>query len=93
MIRPPYRTDVHGWLDLVAEGALTADGFDDAIIGVSARAPAREPVVVYDAFKCVKILSERDGMDIEEAWEFFEFNVVGSWMGERTPIYVDLRPE
>jgi hypothetical protein len=25
----------------------------------------------------------------EEAMEFFEFNVVGAWVGEHTPIFVD----
>ena len=28
-------------------------------------------------------------MTQEEANEFFEFNVVGAWVGEQTPIFVD----
>jgi len=27
-------------------------------------------------------------MTDEEAMEFFEFNVVGAWVGEETPIFV-----
>ena len=30
----------------------------------------------------------RDGMTYEEAIEFFEFNIKGSWMGEYTPVYI-----
>ena len=31
---------------------------------------------------------KRDGMTHDEATEFFEFNVVGSWVGEETPIFL-----
>jgi hypothetical protein len=31
---------------------------------------------------------ERDGMTEEEAIEFFEFNVVGAYVGGGTPVYV-----
>ena len=30
----------------------------------------------------------KDGMTDEEAMEYFEFNVVGAWMGEGTPIFL-----
>jgi len=65
---------------------LYADGFEDAIIGVGRQ--FNTEVVVYDEDKCIKILMERDGMTDEEAEEFFEFNVVGAYVGEHTPIYV-----
>jgi len=66
--------------------ALTADGFDEAIIGLGRQ--FNNEVVVYDEDKCLKILMDRDGMDYDEAQEFFEFNVVGAYVGEHTPIYV-----
>jgi hypothetical protein len=31
---------------------------------------------------------ERDGMECEDAIEWMEFNVVGAWMGEHTPIWI-----
>ena len=31
----------------------------------------------------------RDGMTEEEAQEYFDFNVEGAYMGEKTPIWVD----
>jgi hypothetical protein len=46
--------------------------------------------VIYDEDKCIQILMERDGMTDEEAIEFFEFNVVGAYVGEYTPVYVRL---
>jgi len=45
-------------------------------------------VVAYDAEKCIKKMIDRDGMTEEEAIEYFEFNVVGAWVGEGTPAFV-----
>ena len=62
---------------------LSADGFEDAIIGVSGEK------LVYSRTLCIDILMERDKMTYEEASEYFDFNVEGSYMGEKTPIWVD----
>ena len=63
--------------------------FDDAIIGVTERADGMQ-VVAYDRMTCIEILM-RDGMDRDEAEEFFEFNTVGAWMGDATPVFIDRR--
>lgn len=63
------------------------DGFEDAFLGVGERV-GFEPVAVYDYDKCVDILCERDRMSVAEAREFIDFNVVGQYVGERTPIIV-----
>jgi hypothetical protein len=72
--------------DLDYEGLLFADGFDEAIIGVAERI-GMEPVVAYDIDKIIEILS-RD-MTEEEAIEYFDFNIIGAYVGERTPIYIN----
>jgi len=69
---------------------LIADGFDNAVLGIAKRACHPE-VVAYDYAKCVQILVERDDMTEEEAYEFMEFNVVGAFVGERTPVFVEAR--
>ncbi len=66
---------------------LCADGFDDAILGVCERAGSLD-VVAYDANKCIEILMERDGMGFEEAVEYFGFNVLGGYVGDRTPVFI-----
>jgi hypothetical protein len=45
---------------------------------------------VYDFDMCVHILMERDGMTCEEAVEFMDYNVTGSYVGEKTPIFISL---
>ena len=75
------------WLDENAEGALLADGFEAAILGVAERC-SQPPLVVYSVDKCIEILMQRDGMGEEEAQEFFSFNVLGAWVGPRTPLFL-----
>lgn len=64
-----------------------ADGFDKAIIGYT-RIAGREDVLAYDYWKCIDILKERDGMSVEDAIDFMEFNVIGAYVGELTPAFI-----
>lgn len=72
---------------LVDEKALVADGFEDALIG---HTQGPNLVAVYDYDMCVHVLMERDGMTCEEAVEYMDFNVTGSYVGEKTPIFISL---
>ena len=63
------------------EDILNADGFDEAIIGIE----TNEMRLIYSVSKCIQILC-RD-MNEEEAVEFFDFNVRGSYVGDKTPIW------
>lgn len=60
---------------------LKADGFDEAIIGVDEITMR----LIYSVRKCIEILM-RD-MEEEEAVEYFNYNVSGSYVGEKTPIW------
>ena len=64
---------------------LSEEEFDEAIIGVSERI-GDEPVVAYDTTKIVEILSR--SMTVDEAYEYFEFNILGSYVGEKTPVFI-----
>jgi hypothetical protein len=68
--------------------ALLADGFDEAILGVCYQF-GQLPVISYDYKKCIDILINRDGMSEDEANEYFEFNVLGSYMGPNTPVFIE----
>ena len=70
------------------EHTLLADGFEDAFLGYGRHGPFT--VAVYDWHRCVTILVTRDSMTVDEAEEFIEFNVVGSWLGTGTPVFLDL---
>ena len=65
-----------------------AEQFDDCIVGVAERC-GMPPSVVYDKDKVVLALM-RDGIDHDEAVEFLEFNILGAYVGDQTPLMMDL---
>jgi hypothetical protein len=66
---------------------LLADGFEDAFMGVVC-SMGSQPKACYDISKCLDILQNRDGMTLEEAGEFFDYNVTGAYVGEFTPSFI-----
>ena len=71
----------------INDKALLADGFDEAIDGMCIQF-GQLPIVAYDYIKCIEILKERDGMDRTEAIDYLEFNVLGSYVGLHTPVFI-----
>jgi len=67
--------------------ALFADGFDEAFLGMGRQ--FNKTIAVYDYDRCLDILIERDGMSTLEAIEHMEFNVIGAWVGEFTPVFLE----
>ncbi len=75
---------------------LLADGFEEAFIGVGNQY-TKETVAIYDREKCIEILMNRFKEDNSsedpnqayfDAIEYLDFNVTGSWVGDRTPIFI-----
>ena len=69
----------------VDEDILTANGFDDAVIGIDDKTMR----VIYSVTKCIEILMSEMDMSMEESVEFFEFNVKGSELGDKTLIWCE----
>ena len=65
------------------EEFLSADGFEDAILGVDESSMR----LIYSKSKCLNILMK--DMGYEDAIEYFDFNVSGSYVGKKTPIWCD----
>lgn len=73
----------------------------EAITGIASRthnpdgaAPSYLPVLVYDLEKltdaiCRDMQKHNPEATWEEAAEYVDFNVVGAWLGDGTPIYAD----
>jgi hypothetical protein len=68
---------------------LHMTGFEDCAIGICLRFN-QEPIILYDQALVLAKL-EAQGMDPEEAQEWFEVNQLGAWMGEATPAFL-VRP-
>lgn len=67
------------------ENFIQADGFDDAIIGVEQNSKR----IIYDIDIMTTILMVVDDMSREDAIEHLEYNVIGAYVGEQTPIYIN----
>ena len=63
------------------ETFVFADGFDGAIIGVDESSMR----IIYSVYRCLSILA--DDMSMDDAIEYFDFNVSCSYVGEKTPIW------
>ena len=84
------REVIADWVAMHNEEALLADGCEEAFLGMC-EVFGRPPLAAYDRDKCIDILIQRDGMNYEDAEEFFSFNVSGSWVGDNTPVYLTLQ--
>lgn len=63
------------------EEFLIADGFNKAIIGVEESSMR----LIYSVNKCIEILTE--DMSEEDALEYFNYNTLRSYVGDKTPIW------
>ena len=64
--------------------------FDEAIVGVVER--INLTAFCYDTQKVLLIIQARqygEGCSPEEAEEFFEYNIRGSYVGEHSPVFLD----
>jgi hypothetical protein len=65
------------------EGFIKINGFDDAIIGITT-----DSKLVYSIDTIINILMK--DMSEDDAYEYFYFNIEGAYLGEQTPIYINL---
>ena len=65
---------------------LEPEYFDDAIVGLVQRIGM--DTVCYDKDKVIELLMVHEGMEYLEAIEHFEYNIIGSWVGDTTPVFL-----
>ena len=68
------------------EEFLTADGFDNAIVGVEPNSMR----LVYDRDKMIGILMTDEEMEEIDAIEYLEYNTWNAYVGEKTPIFIEI---
>ena len=60
---------------------------DEALVGIGVRFGTMR-VALYSIQHCLKIYMSWD-MAYEDAMEHFNYNVIGGWVGDYTPMFVD----
>ena len=67
---------------------LQWDGLDDAILGfINDTWGTGENRLIYSVDKMVQIFMDRDGMSVDDAYEYIDFNIIGAYVGKQTPVY------
>lgn len=62
--------------------------FDEAIIGV-ATSSLGMMAVAYSEPKVIDLIIKHDRMTPDEAMEYYQFNILGAYVGENTPVFID----
>jgi len=75
---------------LLFEAALTID--TQIVLCYSSEHETQNRHYAYSLNKVIDKLTN-DGMSVEEAFEFYEFNQLGAWVGDTTPCYIDTLEE
>ena len=92
----PSPKDIISFCDDYDSEILLADGFEEAFLGVGSTFND-EPIAIYDKHKCLDLLikdfkRENQGSDTdyyEQALEYFYYDILGSYVGEKAPIFLD----
>ena len=96
-LNPTFET-VRDYLADINPEALLADGLEDALVGVCDRF-GQPTLAAYEYDKCIEIIAKDIASDdtLEEdddphtmAVEHFDFNVIGGWVGDCTPVFIRL---
>lgn len=71
------------------ETPLKLDGYSEALLGVVER--FNTEFLLYDKGKIIEHLIKEGEMEEEDAEEYFNFNMLGSWVGDGTPAYLIIK--
>ena len=63
------------------------DVFDTAVLGYVERF-GQETIACYDYDQVMDCLQKDMDMDHSSAEEWFSYNIIGAWVGERTPCFL-----
>lgn len=66
---------------------LYLDGLDHCIVGVCRRF-GQEDILIYDYNKIIDELTVNAAMSYEDAVDHIEYNMIGAWMGDKTPAFL-----
>lgn len=67
---------------------LDPEYYDDAIIGVVSRADGMV-AVCYSEPKVIKLIIQHNRMEPDVAMEYYQFNILGAYVGDSTPVFID----
>ncbi len=79
--------EVRGWLEEANPEAVFWDGLDEAVVGYGGA--FNQQVVIYSRCMILYVLMRDNDWKWAEAYEWYEFNIKGGYLGEHTPIVIE----
>jgi hypothetical protein len=79
------RKEIEEWLEPLDRETIFFEGLDMAIIGIAEVPDGYK--VCYDIGRVLELLII-SGMTEEEAIEYYDFNIAGSYVGPLTPTFI-----
>ena len=75
----------------INEEAIIYDNLEEALVGIGHRF-GMQGIAIYDLDKVFKELEKMLGPECsqEDVIEYFDYNVMGTWAGEYTPIFIEV---
>jgi len=70
--------------DMNVEDVVVLDDMDDCIIGIAKT--FNGCVLVYSEMLIIEHLSK--WMEQDDAWDYYDFNIVGGYFGENNPVFM-----
>ena len=77
-------------IDSLDQETIVFPDLEQALVGVVSRF-GQDDIACYDYHQVIEIYMQQ-GMSYEEAVEYFDFNTIGSWLGETTPCFIRKEP-
>ena len=68
------------------QSTLLADGLEEAFLGL--RYHFNTPLAIHSKSKTLEARMA-EGMDEEQAQEYFSYNIAGAYVGEQTPVFLE----
>jgi hypothetical protein len=68
------------------QSSLLADGLEQAFLGLGYQ--FNKPLAIYSKSKTLEALMA-EGMDEEQAQEYFRYNIADAYVGESTPVFLE----
>ena len=69
------------------DNLIVLHGFTQALVGISEKF-GEDPRLVYSKDLILELLQKEDGLTLDEAEEHFYFNIIGTYMGKGTPVFI-----
>ena len=91
-LKHPTKKETDEFINRYGVPLTIMDGFNDALIG-RGMSFTQEKMAVYDYDKVIDILMKESEMTVVEAVEYFGFNIMGSFIGDETPVFVCVAKE